>query len=105
MSRMPHTSVSLREANQNFSRLVAAVERGEMFSITRRGLEVARLTPPGAMVAAVEVKGGNADANSGGGHAAMPPIPLTEAALAERMLRLEALVDKLLAALSSSRHR
>ena len=35
--------VSLREANQNFSRYVAAVERGVEIVITRRGKPVARL--------------------------------------------------------------
>lgn len=42
---MTFQPISLREANQNFSRLIAAVERGEAFCITRRGQEVARLTP------------------------------------------------------------
>lgn len=84
---MPPPSISLREANQNFSRLIAAVERGEVFAITRRGQEVARLTPWNHP----------ADAASSG---AARAIPLTDAALAERMRRLETLVDKLLAALS-----
>ncbi len=37
--------VSLRDANQHFSRYVAAVERGDAFVITRRGQPVARLLP------------------------------------------------------------
>lgn len=37
--------ISLRQANQNFSRYVAAVEQGNEFVITRRGRPVARLTP------------------------------------------------------------
>ena len=81
--------IPLREANQNFSRLIAAVERGEMFAITRRGQEVARLTPSSHA----------ADASSGA--SAAEAMPLTDAALAERMRRLEALVDKLLSALSA----
>ncbi len=85
---MTHQSISLREANQNFSRVIAAVERGEVFAITRRGHEVARLTPSSRAVqvppdASAEAK------------------PLTDAALAERMHRLETLVDKLLSALSA----
>ena len=38
-------SVSLMTANQNFSKLIKQVERGEKFVITRRGLPVAKLTP------------------------------------------------------------
>ena len=37
--------VSLRDANQNFSRYVRAVAQGEEFLITRRGEPVARLVP------------------------------------------------------------
>jgi prevent-host-death family protein len=37
--------VSLREANQHFSRYVAVAERGEEVIITRRGKPVARLLP------------------------------------------------------------
>lgn len=85
---MPHQAISLREANQNFSRLMAAVERGEVFAITRRGREVARLSPSNH--AARASQGGGAEAK-----------PLTEAALAERMRRLETLVDKLLSALAA----
>jgi prevent-host-death family protein len=39
-----HT-ITLREANQNFSKYIAAVERGEEFTVTKRGREVARLAP------------------------------------------------------------
>lgn len=84
----PSQTISLREANQNFSRVVAAVERGEVFAITRRGREVARLLPSNGRAQAVP---GAADAS----------IPLTDAALAERMRRLETLVDKLLSALAA----
>lgn len=103
---MPQRPISLREANQNFSRLIAAVERGEAFSITRRGVEVARLSPskpPKPEGADQSVQGGADGANPK--VTARAAIPLTEAALAERMLRLESLVDKLLSALSSPRHR
>jgi prevent-host-death family protein len=41
---MAKQQVSLREANQNFSRYVAQVERGGEVVITRRGKPVARLT-------------------------------------------------------------
>lgn len=37
--------ISLRQANQHFSRYVAAVERGDEFVITRRGQPVAKLAP------------------------------------------------------------
>jgi prevent-host-death family protein len=85
---MPHQLISLREANQNFSRLIAAVERGEMFAITRRGREVAHLTPSNRVARASPEAG------------AAESIPLTQAALAERMRTLEILVDKLLSALA-----
>ncbi len=84
---MTQQSISLREANQNFSRVIAAVERGEVFAITRRGHEVARLTPSSHAVQASP------------GSSAEGENPLTDAALAERMHRLETLVDKLLSAL------
>lgn len=38
-------SVSLREANQQFSKLIASVEEGKSFVITRRGRPIARLSP------------------------------------------------------------
>lgn len=41
---MAKQQVSLREANQNFSRYVAQVEKGGEVVITRRGKPVARLT-------------------------------------------------------------
>lgn len=84
---MPHQAISLREANQNFSRMIAAVERGEVFAITRRGREVARLTPSNHAARASQ--------------AAAETSPLTDAAFAERMRRLETLVDKLLSALAA----
>ncbi len=37
--------ISLREANQHFSRYIRAVEHGEELVITRRGKPVARLVP------------------------------------------------------------
>ena len=37
--------VSLKEANQQFSRLIREVENGEGFVITRRGRPVARILP------------------------------------------------------------
>lgn len=85
---MPHQSISLRDANQNFSRVIAAVERGEVFVITRRGQEVARLAPSSHTVQVLPDAG------------AAVAKPLTDAALAERMRKLETLVDKLLSALS-----
>ena len=44
---MPKT-LTLREANQSFSRCIRAVEAGEEFVITRNGKPVARLTPAGS---------------------------------------------------------
>ncbi len=38
-------TVSLTTANQDFSKLIREVERGEELVITRRGLPVARLLP------------------------------------------------------------
>jgi prevent-host-death family protein len=43
---MPKT-LTLREANQSFSRCIRAVEAGEEFVITRNGKPVARLAPVG----------------------------------------------------------
>lgn len=37
--------ISLREANQNFSRYIEAVERGGEFIVTRRGKPVAVISP------------------------------------------------------------
>lgn len=38
-------TVTLREANQSFSRCIREVEGGEEFIITRNGVPVARLSP------------------------------------------------------------
>ena len=38
-------TLTLREANQTFSRCIRQVEAGEEFVITRNGAPVARLTP------------------------------------------------------------
>lgn len=38
-------TITLREANQGFSRCIRAVEAGEEFVITRNGEPVARLVP------------------------------------------------------------
>lgn len=40
-------SVTLRDANQRFARLIRQVESGADFVITRNGAPVARLTPMG----------------------------------------------------------
>ncbi|MDO8297651.1 MAG: type II toxin-antitoxin system prevent-host-death family antitoxin [Caulobacter sp.] len=37
--------ISVREANQNFSQLVAAAERGETIIITKKGRPVAKVAP------------------------------------------------------------
>ena len=37
--------MSVREANQNFSRLIAEVERGETVIITKNGRAVAKVAP------------------------------------------------------------
>ena len=37
--------VSLRDANRNFAKLIAAVEAGEEIVLTRRGRPVVRLSP------------------------------------------------------------
>jgi prevent-host-death family protein len=37
--------MSVREANQNFSQLIAAAERGETIVITKNGAPVARISP------------------------------------------------------------
>jgi prevent-host-death family protein len=38
-------TITVREANQHFSRYIAAVDLGEELIITKRGREVARLVP------------------------------------------------------------
>lgn len=42
--------MSVREANQNFSQLIAAAERGETIIITKNGRPVARVSPQPADV-------------------------------------------------------
>lgn len=37
--------IGLREANQNFSRVIAEVEAGETVIITRQGRRIARISP------------------------------------------------------------
>jgi len=37
--------LSVREANQNFSQVIAAAERGETIIITKNGAPVARIAP------------------------------------------------------------
>jgi prevent-host-death family protein len=37
--------MSVREANQNFSQVIAAAERGETIVITKNGTPVAKITP------------------------------------------------------------
>ena len=83
--------ISLRDANQNFSRLIAAVERGEAFRITRRGQEVARLIPSPAP-APLEKLTGVQDR--------LPAkMPALDTSLGERVRQLEARLDKLSSAL------
>lgn len=40
--------MSVREANQNFSQVIAAAERGETIVITKNGRPVARISPQSA---------------------------------------------------------
>jgi prevent-host-death family protein len=81
---MSHQLISLREANHNFSRLIAAVERGETFCITRRGQEVALLTRSSPTTAAM-----------GKGRNNPTALPAPDNALGERVLRLETQLAKL----------
>jgi prevent-host-death family protein len=37
--------MTVREANQNFSQVIAAAERGETIVITKNGIPVAKITP------------------------------------------------------------
>jgi prevent-host-death family protein len=37
--------MSVREANQNFSQVIAAAERGETILITKNGIPVAKISP------------------------------------------------------------
>jgi len=39
--------MTVREANQNFSQVIAAAERGETIVITKNGSPVAKITPQG----------------------------------------------------------
>lgn len=39
------TTITLRDANQQFSRCIRAVEAGEEFIVTREGRPVAKITP------------------------------------------------------------
>jgi len=100
---MHYQRISLREANQNFSRVIAAVERGEAFCITRRGHEIARLHP--APAAAVPAPPAASPGASRSPHPA-PLAPVTkpkgEAGLAERLLQVETRLDKLLSVLSAT---
>jgi prevent-host-death family protein len=90
--------ISLRDANQNFSRLIAAVERGEAFCITRRGQEVARLTPSPTPVPLKKLSG-----------IQDRRLPAETAAgdtpLGERVRQLEVRLDKLSSALPSTDKR
>ncbi len=45
MSYMEKTSISVRELQQNFKRIMARVERGQVIEVTRRRRPVARLGP------------------------------------------------------------
>lgn len=40
--------MSVREANQNFSQLISAAERGETIVVTKNGKPVAKITPQAA---------------------------------------------------------
>jgi prevent-host-death family protein len=40
--------MTVREADQNFSEVIAAAERGETIIITKNGTPVAKITPQGA---------------------------------------------------------
>ena len=40
--------MTVREANQNFSRLIAAAEQGETIVVTKNGVPVARIAPQSA---------------------------------------------------------
>jgi prevent-host-death family protein len=40
--------MTVREANQNFSRVIAAAQRGEIIIITKNGTPVARIAPQAA---------------------------------------------------------
>jgi prevent-host-death family protein len=40
--------ITVREANQNFSQVIAAAERGETIVVTKNGRPVAKITPQSA---------------------------------------------------------
>jgi len=45
LAGLPRLFATVREANQDFSQLIAAVERGETIVITRNDIPVARISP------------------------------------------------------------
>lgn len=92
---MHFQNISLRDANHQFSRLVAAVERGEAFCITRRGKEVARLTPSPATASVESKQASQSRGNTAGITQAPAAITPPETALSERVRMLEARLDKL----------
>jgi len=47
-------TVTAKEANQNFSRILAQASAGETITITRRGEVAAQLVPPGPDAAELE---------------------------------------------------
>jgi prevent-host-death family protein len=56
-------TITLREANQSFSRCIRAVEAGEEYVITRNGEPVARLVPiPGRRILTPEQEAARARA-------------------------------------------
>lgn len=44
-SKPPVVAVTVRDANQGFSKLIARVERGERFIVTKNDRQVARIEP------------------------------------------------------------
>ena len=98
---MKHQNISLREANHNFSRLIAAVERGEAFCITRRGQEVARLIPSPLPALPVKKNLGVHDKTAGVSQGQEVPAAITAlgATLGDRVLQLEVRLDKISSAL------
>ena len=49
--------MTVREANQNFSQVIAAAERGETIVITKNGTPVARIAPQAADRAKIPMAG------------------------------------------------
>ncbi len=43
-------TITVRQANQNFSHYLSLVERGEEFTVTKRGKQVARLMPAAPVI-------------------------------------------------------